>query len=351
MTELEAKDDFDLQTETEAWELLRKVIAGEIKVDAVPKLTLGPWAKIDVYIPAERYDAAMTPYMMKGWVDLQRSVYRAYALVHGGAGAANTLSDREKERLELVVEVRSGSSDQTVDIQAIIESVAASLVGKMEPEHILIAVLTLILTWGGSSAFSAWMERKKEEKLAEIELLKTKETQKSHLAALEAITTVATVDRARTKLLAQAAQELPVVASLQEEADRGREALVKHVTKSDAVVNGIKVSADTGQAITSRTRVTSIEVRLDGLYKIRKVDTTVETGFRVHLSDRDGNELVGDVAEVMTTLEDRQVIQEAEWSKVPVFLQINAKKRRDEVVDAIIVRARTYDPATDGAWR
>jgi hypothetical protein len=97
--------------------------------------------------------------------------------------------------------------------------------------------------------------------------------------------------------------------------------------------------------------VTSIEVRLDGLYKIRKVDTTVETGFRVHLSDRDGKELVGDVAEVMTTLEDRQVIQEAEWSKAPVFLQINAKKRRDEVVDAIIVRARTYDPATDGAWR
>jgi hypothetical protein len=80
------------------------------------------------------------------------------------------------------------------------------------------------------------MERKKEEKLAEIELLKTKETQKAHLAALEAITTVATVDRARTQLLAQAAQELPVVASLQEEADRGREALVKHVTKSDAVV-------------------------------------------------------------------------------------------------------------------
>ena len=160
MIELGQQDYFDLQTETEAWELLRKVIAEEVKVDKFPKLTLGAWARIDVYIPAERYDAAMTPYMMKGWVDLQRSVYRAYALVHGGTGAANTLSDREKELLELVVEVRSGSSDQTVDVQAIIESVAASLVGKMEPEHILIAVLVLILTWGGKSAFSDWMERR-----------------------------------------------------------------------------------------------------------------------------------------------------------------------------------------------
>ncbi|OED48772.1 hypothetical protein AB838_09710 [Rhodobacteraceae bacterium (ex Bugula neritina AB1)] len=95
----------------------------------------------------------------------------------------------------------------------------------------------------------------------------------------------------------------------------------------------------------------STEVRLDGLYKIRKVDTTMATGFRVHLIDAEGKELVGDVAEVMTTAEDRYIIQEAEWKKLPVHLQINAKERRDKLTDAVIIRARAHDPDTDGEWR
>jgi hypothetical protein len=73
--------------------------------------------------------------------------------------------------------------------------------------------------------------------------------------------------------------------------------------------------------------------------------------FRVHLVDKDGKELVGDVAEVMTTLEDRSVIQAAEWEKAPLFLQVNAKERRGEYFDAKILRARKFDPATDGTWR
>lgn len=142
-----------------------------------------------------------------------------------------------------------------------------------------------------------------------------------------------------------------MVENLENEADKGRAALVRHVTKADAVVNGVEIKAQAGQEITSKTRVESTEVRLDGLYKIRKVDTTVATGFRVHISDVKGRELVGDVAEVMTTLEDRKVIQDAEWERTPVFLQINAKERRGEYLDASIIRARAYDPATDGEWR
>lgn len=340
-----------LETEDDAWRLLQSLIGGEKSFESLPKITVGKWAKIDVYVPSERYNSALTPYMMKGWVELQRSIYRTYSLTHGGLGTGNSLSDKEKEDLELVVEVRSGSSDQSVDVQELIATIAESLVEKMEPEHILIAVLALILTWGGKSAFVAWVDRKKAEKLAEIDLLKTKEAQKMHMAALETIVAVAGADVSRVRLLDKAAETVPVVTDIRNEADQGREALVKHVTKNDAVVNGVPLTAAAGQSLTTRTRVEALEVRLDGLYKIRKVDTTVATGFRVHLLDRDGRELVGDVAEVMTTLADREIIRDAEWSKIPVYLQINAHKRREQVVDAVIVRARAYDPDTDGEWR
>lgn len=340
-----------LETEQDAWDLLKRLLDNETRFSDVPDLQLGDWAKIDVYIPESKYDSAITPYMMKGWVELQRSIYRSYSLAQGGGAKGALLSEREKDELELIVEVKSGSSDQAVDIQAIVEKFVTTLAGKMEPQHILIAAVTLILTWGGKSMVESWLSGRKEVKLAEIEALKSKAIAQTHVAALSTIAEVAGVTKEQAQLISRAVTAVPVLKEMEAQADKGREALIKHVTKDDAVVNGVSISAAAGQSITKKTRVESSEVRLDGLYKIRKVDTTMATGFRVHLADAEGKELVGDVAEIMTTLEDRRVIQDAEWEKEAVFLQISAKERRGIVTDATILRARKYDPDTDGIWQ
>jgi hypothetical protein len=246
--------------------------------------------------------------------------------------------------------VKGGSSDQSVDIQAILESIAAKLVSNMGPNETLISILAAILTYGGVTMFKAWFSNQKEIRLAEIEALKTSNIVKAQTAALDTIAIVSGVDRSRVQLIEKAREIVPIISSLQSEADRSREALVKHLTKDDARLNGVQVTAEAGQTLTSSTRLEAQDSRRDGLYKIRKVDTTSITGFRVHLSDKSKKELIGDVAEVMTTLEDRQVIKDAEWSKIPVFLQINAKERRGKIVEATIVRARLYEPETDGIW-
>ena len=137
-----------LASEEEAWELLRSLVEGRAVAEKLPELVLGDWAEIDVYIPAEKYDSSLTPYMMKGWVDFQLSVYRSYSLARGGEAEARTLTDAEKERLELIVEVRSGSSDQSVNIQKILETTASSMVDKMEPTQILIVLMTLMAATG-----------------------------------------------------------------------------------------------------------------------------------------------------------------------------------------------------------
>lgn len=340
-----------LETEEDAWEFLRSLVDGDATVTEIPRLQVGSWAKIDVYISENKYDSAITPYMMKGWVELQRSIYRSYSLAVGRDANGASLTDREKDDLELIVEVKSGSSDQAVDIQAIIEKFLTAMVGKMEPQHILIAAVTLILTWGGKSVVQSWLAARKEVKIAEIEAMKNKTSAAAHIAALSTIAEVAGVTRERVQLISRAMDEVPVLQNIEAEADKGREALIRHVTKDDAVVNGVPIGSAAGQSITSRTRVEASDVSLDGLYKIRKVDTTMATGFRVHISDAQGKELVGDVAEVMTTLDDRKVIQEAEWEKAAVFLRIAAKVRRGVITDATILQARKHDPETDGAWR
>ena len=49
---------------------------------------------------------------MQGWQDAQRSLYRSDAIAAKGADDALSLADLEREKLELVVKVKSGSSDQ-----------------------------------------------------------------------------------------------------------------------------------------------------------------------------------------------------------------------------------------------
>lgn len=350
MANIATTSDLSISSEEEAWELLRKLVNSEVSFAQMPRLALGDWARVRVHIPASKYDSAITPYMMQGWIELQRSIYRTSSLLQGGVGSGRDLSDDEKNRLELVVSVKSGSSDQGVELTDLLSPLVSGMVDKMSPDQILIIMLTLIVAVASASVMRHWLSERKEIKLAEIESIKTKEIISGHKAALSTIAAVSEKEMHRYDLLLKACELAPVAGDIIAEIEKGREALVKSVSKGDASVNGVKIAADAAQSITPKTRVESEEVRLDGLYKISAVDTTVVTGFRVHLFDKNGREFFGDVAEVMTTLQDRDLIRDAEWKKIPIFLQINGRVRRDKIVEATILRAREYDVSTDGAF-
>uniref|UniRef100_A4WS27 Uncharacterized protein n=1 Tax=Cereibacter sphaeroides (strain ATCC 17025 / ATH 2.4.3) TaxID=349102 RepID=A4WS27_CERS5 len=348
MVAIDEGQAFDLRTEEDAWALLDALRKGEIEISDVGAVRFGEWARVKVYIPSATYDASLTPYMMEGWVELQRSIFRAYGITRTGARSGRRLTEDEKRRLELVVRVRGGSSDQSVDLNSILTEIGKAMVEKMGPEHIVMIVVSVALVYAGQSVFRDWLNGMRDVKLAEISAKRETDQSKERVAALNAVVAVATHDPERMRVMQEAATELPVISEIQEEAREGREALVRHMSKVDAEVNDVPISSAASRIITTKTRVDSEDVRLDGVYTILRVDTEVATGFRVHLRGSDGTKLVSDVAEVMTTLEDRDVIREAEWKKIPVFLQINGRKRRDEVIDATIIRARAYDPETDG---
>ncbi len=75
-----------------------------------------------------------------------------------------------------------------------------------------------------------------------------------------------------------------------------------------------------------------------------KVDTQVPDGFRVYVEYvDDGEAFSASVQEVFSSWEHREVIKHAEWSKVPVQLQVNAKVNKGKVVEAVILRADKYE--------
>ncbi|MBL3562591.1 hypothetical protein [Rhodovulum sulfidophilum] len=326
-----------IRSEDDAWEVLKGLTQGQIKIDNIDEIELGDWVKSTLYIPEQRYDSALNAYMMRGWIDAQAAIYRSYALVTHGEANGRLLTDAEKEDLELIIKVKSGSSDQEAQLMDVIKEVLVGAVDKMDPTTLAILIVSLALIWAGQSTMRNWLNNRKEERLAES-------NNKTLIKALETIQTVAAGDQEKQAVIQKAIAQQPVLHGLKAEADDAKKSLVRHASQTDAVVNGVSVPAGAASALTTSSRTSPEETRKDGAYYIRKVDTTVPDGFRVYVEEMNTKETFqASVQEVMSSLEDRQIIQDAEWNKVPVSLQINAKVKKGHVLEAIILRADKYE--------
>lgn len=326
-----------INSEEDAWQTLNDLLAGKLILDSEDKIIFGDWVKASVYIPEKRYDSALSAYMMQGWVETQRALYRSYALVAHGEPDARKLTDAEREKLELVVTVHSGSSDQEAALTDIIKEVLTGAIDKMDPTTIAIVVISLALIWAGQSVWRTWISERREERVAET-------NSKAMLKALDSIQVAVAGDAEKTKLLAKAIETQPVLSALKVEADASRMEIIKHNSSVDAEINGVPLPSDASTSLTKSSRTSPEEERKDGVYKVHKVDTTVPDGFRVHIENVEtGEVLQANVQEIMSSLNDRKLIQEAEWSKVPVQLQINARVKKGKVVDALVLRADKYE--------
>ncbi|MCG7574428.1 hypothetical protein MHM39_12695 [Phaeobacter sp. CNT1-3] len=333
----------EINSEQDAWATLHGLINGNLEIDSIDDLRFGDWVGTRVYIPEGKYDSALSAYMMQGWQDAQRAIYRSYALLKKGDANARSLTDEERSRLELVVKVSSGSSDQKADILDVLKETALSAVGKMEPKQIATVLIVLILTWGGTSVTSNWLNNQKEIKLTELRETSSQRAFETIDRALQTIGPNSMTDDQR-QVLRQATEEVPALVDLQNEAENARHSITRHATKTDAQVNGVSVPSEAGQRITRETRQSANEVRKDGNYRILKVDTTVPDGFRVLVENIEtGERFSADVQQVLESHEDRAVIQAAEWSKVPVRLQVNARQKRGQIIEAIILKAEKFE--------
>ncbi|WP_438986194.1 hypothetical protein [Marivivens donghaensis] len=326
-----------ISTETEAWKTLEDLLTGQLKIVDPTDIEFGDWCSIKFYVPEDRYDSALNVQMMQGWISAQRALYRSYALIAKGESDGRSLTEKEKQALELIVEVHSGSSDQEVNIFEIVQTLGMSAVDKMSDEQIVIVIISFALIWAGVTITKSWIEKLRDQKADEAKSADIRE-------ALNTITQMHSDESANIKTLAEAFRAVPQLKQLEEEAAIGKEGLLKAAASTGATLNGVEVTSSQAFALSKTTRQTSEEQRADGIYRIERVDANVDTGFRVFLAPTDGSEgFSAEVQEIMSSIEDRNIIRDAEWSKVPVRLQINAKVRNGKIFDAIILRADRYE--------
>lgn len=74
------------------------------------------WPNIDFDIKGDRYHSSLPTKLMEGLVCLQNEIDRAYALINYRNATRQKLTNADKERLELVFEIKEGSTGASVNL-------------------------------------------------------------------------------------------------------------------------------------------------------------------------------------------------------------------------------------------
>ena len=180
-----------IDSEDDAWRTLSQLVNGKLDIASVDELEFGDWVKSRVYIQGKRYDSTLNTYIMQGWQDAQRTLYRSYAITAKGAADTRSLTDSEREKLQLVVKIKSGSSDQEADLTDVLKEAVLAALGKMEPTQIATLLIVVVLSWAGVSITCHWLIERSESKRAEIAAGSQKDTNTTLLKEFETIQKVA----------------------------------------------------------------------------------------------------------------------------------------------------------------
>lgn len=319
-----------ISTEKRAYEALQQALEGKLPPNTT--LKFGDWANLSFVVRGDGYDASITPPIMVGLLDYQRGIYRAFASVKYG-NPNKRLSDEEKQLLQINVKVSKGSAQYQVSAEELLKHFITETMTKMTPEQVLIAVLSIAVMYFGGSFLRTLLDNRKEVRIKEV----GDETQR---ATLEAMKFSSEQETKRTAILAEALRQQPRLKAAAAEAVDAHSALVKSVRDADeAEIADVHIERDEAVVLTRNGRHDVTQARLDGKYRLLKLDWSEPGSFRVKVERITDNLAIdADVQDDTLTGAYKEILKTAEWNRKPVFLSINAKKVGDNYRDAVIVK-------------
>tara|TARA_R110000868_G_scaffold192394_5_gene436850 strand:+ start:775 stop:1806 length:1032 start_codon:yes stop_codon:yes gene_type:complete len=322
---------FLVESEDAAWKLLKRAVDGEFDdLRERPNIQFADWARLSVHLGIG--ESTITPREMRGLLAMQEALHRTYAIFRYDTRLLTTLSDEERDDLQIIVKVSPGSSNFDIDLNKILERVIDKAGDAMEAKHWMVIALAVALILGGKTTYSDYLDHmvqvRKEEVISQekIELL----TAQKFLSAQET---------ERMKVMTTALSEHPQLSQAESEIDAGKKGLLKSLPAGvDSEINGIPISGEIAHEIVKTARQRSEEVTIQGSYRILRVDASMSYGFRVKLENvESGDTFTTGVQDILKSEEQVNLLKDAEWAKRPVMVTINGKVRRGQIVEAVII--------------
>lgn len=325
MTTTSPGQSITIYNEIDAAELLQKALANELKDHAL-ELSFGDWPSVQLVLKGDGYSSTITAETAEAIVELQRAVDRTFARFVKGKTTANSLSKEERERLAFKAKVEDGSSLITINLDDAFSALAQNLAGKMTGTELVIAIASAALIWGGSSSLKAWLKLRAERQNRVTDMQERVALSEQETRRLELVTT--------------AQSQSQVLRDVEADAASVREKFLRAGPDAKTVqFQGIRLTGEEARSLARDPREVAQEVQLNGVYVIGGLDWKKDETVRMDLRsvESQGMSFSASLATRSLMPKDKALLQRAEWDRKPVYMSVNARVRKGEVVDAVIV--------------
>jgi len=326
-----------ITSEDDAWDLLRRVEAGEFGDEAiVPSFDGWPKAEITFWLEAEH--ETLTAPMMEALLDFQNGLYRSYMLIEEGTTNLRSLSNEQRKEFEVRFQVGQGCTKLLPDLEDVAEKFAESAAKHMTGQQITIVILAFVLALAGTAVFRAWLEHRTKRAEQDASSNQVKQLLAAQRYASEA-------DIEKTELMLGALEKAMGTRALYQASEEGRQGLLRAASKVDSTeIAGVEIAPQVARRVARAARAESESEMIEGRYRVIRVDTDPDDGYRVKLEDVETeHSFFATVRDAMVSVKDREIIAAAEWGKTPIWATVATTKRRGEIVDAVVTGVRRFD--------
>lgn len=311
-------------SEQQAFSVLEQALKNELG-DQPLMLKFEHWPIVEIRLDGPGYDSAITADMAEGLIELQGAVNRAYARVVHHSNSARKLTAAERQNLQFKATVEKGSSLIKVDLGDFAEKIALEMVSKMEPMHLVIAVLGLAIAGGSVLAYKAFLKHRTEDKQIAAEVSKAIAFTQEETRRLE--------------VFGKALSASPQLQVATQDFDAARHEIVRGTSDAKSLtMNTVTLDRESAHLVATTKRSESREVQLNGNYIILETHWQKNNEVRLKLRTFEtGQEIMASLQNDSLNDDQLDMLQSAEWNRTKVYMSINATELRGAITTATIL--------------
>lgn len=309
-----------VRNQDQAWEIFQAAVEGK----ELPEkfiLRFEGWPAFEMKIDGRDWHSTVPTRVMVPLLEIQKDINRKYVEIAYGSANLKKLRDEDRDQLEIVVQVKKGSSDYKAPLDQQLNVLATKALERMDSVDIAISVIGIALVWGGVEIAKAWFARRQREVDAEVTVeLSKQETE-------------------RLKIFERATRRIPILDSARQEFEESQNRLLKVLKPNDATtLKGVELSGSDAKEITQQERARAEDTDITGVFRVLANDASKGADFRIKIARVSDGLTFSAVVPVELDQDQKDLISKAEWSKGVSLVQIEltAKLLRGSISEAIV---------------
>lgn len=309
-----------IKNEKDAWQAMQRALANEISDTA--QLSFEGWPVFKLTIQGKDFNGSIPTRVMPPILDLQREIHRIYARARYNNDDTRKLTAEDRAMLELVVEIKPGSTQFITDlVKALNETIKSSNMTGKEAITLFVGIAAIVATTVGWKDWVAAQERMHGQEVSVK--MSAEETKRIEIVTQALI--------AKPELQ----QNKKFISEFQTDISKQLQPEDKLQIDGVEVINGARASE-----IVMPPKQEASEIRMDDEFHINEVKFPKISGgkYRFSLTSlSDSKSLLADAAPEKLTADQIQILKDGGFGSKSVFMQINAKELRGRISSAKIV--------------